>query len=278
MERRRVLQLLAVTATSCWGERWLPASALPVPASGAGPAPIPVGQVALAAQQGPRSEPLLPLFPLELVLFPHVNLPLHIFEPRYKEMIGDCLQNYWEFGILAVRDQRVESIGCTASIAEVLQRFPDGRMNILVRGRRRFEVSLLNEEKSYLRGNAQFFDDDVADPSAGAPEEVRQEAMRLYERLRERVELENEVFHQPRPTAGDAQLSFRLMAGLPAELGWKQDLLELRSERERLTRVMRYFEQLLEHLQGNPEQSPQRAGVAASGTIPRGEVSMSHSG
>jgi Lon protease-like protein len=238
MERRRVLQLLTVTAASVWAKPLLPASALP------------------AAQQSPRSEPLLPLFPLELVLFPHVNLPLHIFEPRYKEMIGDCLQNYWEFGILAVQNQRVQTIGCTASISEVLQRFPDGRMNILVRGRRRFEVSDLNEGKSYLRGNAKFFDDDTNDPAA---EEARQKALEIYNRLREQVELENETFHEPRPTAGDSQLSFRLMAGLPADLTWKQEMLELRSERERLAGVTRHIEQLLEHLDNPGQGAPQRA-------------------
>ncbi|MGH9783730.1 MAG: LON peptidase substrate-binding domain-containing protein [Terriglobia bacterium] len=256
MERRRVLQLLAATATSYWAERQLSASALPAPASGAGRAAIPVGRVALIAQQGPQSEPLLPLFPLQLVLFPHVNLPLHIFEPRYKEMIGDCLQNYWEFGILAVEGQSVRSIGCTASISEVLERFPDGRMNILVRGRRRFEVSDLNEEKSYLRGNAKFFDDDTPDP---APEDARQKVMELYNRLRERVDLENETFHEPRPTVSDSQLSFHLMAGLPADLIWKQELLELRSERERLAGVTRYLEQLLEHLENPGQSAPQRA-------------------
>ena len=241
MERRRILRLMAASATGLWAGRVLPGSVL---------------QQASAAQQGPSSEPLLPLFPLQLVLFPNVNLPLHIFEPRYKEMIGDCLQNYWEFGILAVADQSVRSIGCTASISEVLQRFPDGRMNILVRGRRRFEVSKLNEEKSYLRGNAKFFDDDAHDP---APEDARQKVMEIYNRLRERVELENETFHEPRPTANDAQLSFRLMAGVPAELNWKQELLEVRSESERLAGVTRYFEQLLEHLENPDKSDPQRA-------------------
>lgn len=255
MERRRILHLLAASATGLWARPLLPASALlsaANPAAGAGEAVIPAGRGAPIPQQSPRSEPLLPLFPLELVLLPHVNLPLHIFEPRYKEMIGDCLQNFWEFGILAVQDRKVQTIGCTASISEVLQRFPDGRMNILTRGRRRFEVSNLNEEKSYLRGNAKFFDDDVTDSPA---EEVRRQAMALYDRFRERVQLENEVFHEPRPTVNDSQLSFRLMAGVPAELAWKQELLELRSEQERLTRVIRYFEQLLEHLE-NPGQGP----------------------
>ena len=245
MERRKVLQFLAAAGTSLWAGTRLPASTLLEPRGLAGGAGSLSPGLALGPQDGPTiPDLLLPLFPLELVLFPHVNLPLHIFEERYKEMIGDCLRNQWEFGILAVQGESVQTFGCTASISEVLERFPDGRMNILTRGRRRFEVSQLNEDRSYLRGKPQFFDDDETTPSLG---DLPKQAIEVYDRLREVVELQNEAFHEPRPTAADSQLSFRLMAGLPADLGWKQELLELRSEHERLTRLIRYFEQLLEH-------------------------------
>ncbi|MGH9784755.1 MAG: LON peptidase substrate-binding domain-containing protein [Terriglobia bacterium] len=155
MQRRKVLQLLAAAAPNLWAATRLPASTLLEP-SGLAPKP-----------QGSVPDLLLPLFPLELVLLPHVNLPLHIFEERYKEMIGDCLKNQWEFGILAVQGEAVQTFGCTASISEVLERFPDGRMNILTRGQRRFEISQLNEDRSYLRGKPQFFDDDEAAPLLG---------------------------------------------------------------------------------------------------------------
>ena len=192
-----------------------------------------------------RPEPLLPLFPLDLVLLPQTNLPLHIFEERYKEMIGDCLANGWEFGMLAARSQGIEAIGCTASISKVLDRFPDGRMNILVRGRMRFEVSQFNREKSYLRAMPAFLDDDSAVP---APAE-RERAMSLYRRLTDVAELENEPFQDQTFSSTDTQLSYRMMSGVPAELSWKQDLLELRSERERLARVIDYFEKLLKQIE-----------------------------
>lgn len=245
MDRRQLLQFLAAAGTSLWARQRLSASALlEAPAS---------------PQVTPLPDGLLPLFPLELVLFPHVNLPLHIFEERYKEMIGECLRNQWEFGILAVVGETVKPIGCTASISEVLDRFPDGRMNILTRGRRRFEVSDLNEERSFLRGKPRFFDDgEEASDLADLPKQ----AIDLYDRLRRLVELENEVFHEPRPTAADLQLSFRLMAGLPVDVTWKQDLLELRSERERLTRVIRFFEQLVEHLEQFRKEQPPPGPVA----------------
>jgi len=199
----------------------------------------------LASQSIPRPEPLLPLFPLDLVLLPQTNLPLHIFEERYKEMIGDCLDNGWEFGMLAAGSQGIEAIGCTASISEVLDRFPDGRMNILVRGRRRFEISQLNREKSYLRGTPAFLDDDSEEP---VPAD-RERAMKLYRRLTDAAELENEPFQDHTFSSTDLQLSYRMMSGVPAELSWKQNLLELRSERERLALVMDYFEKLLKQIE-----------------------------
>ena len=167
-------------------------------------------------------------------------------------MIQDCLEKRWEFGMLAVQDQTVKSIGCTASISEVVTRFPDGRMNIMVRGGRRFEITQLNEEKSYLRGEPQFLDDDAAEPTA---EELRRRAMQLYDRLIELADIPSRAL-QDSPTYSDTQLSYRLMAAVPADLGWKQSLLELRSEPERLDRVIIYFEKLIEYLEKAPDPLP----------------------
>ena len=224
MERRRAIQLLAAAASGLWADPQFPAT----------------------LQDLPVRAPLLPLFPLDLVLFPHTNLPLHIFEERYKEMIQDCLKNQWEFGMLLVQDQSVKTIGCTASISEVVDRYPDGRLNILVRGQRRFEISMLNEAKSYLRGKPQFFEDEANEPAAD--EQFRQRAIQLYARLKELAEVVEQSLQEP-PTAMDTQLSYRLMAGLPGEPGWKQSLLELRSERERLALVTHYFEEWIEYFE-----------------------------
>ncbi|MCZ6751100.1 MAG: LON peptidase substrate-binding domain-containing protein, partial [Acidobacteria bacterium] len=202
-------------------------------------------------QDAPLTEPLLPLFPLSLVLFPSTNLLLHIFEERYKEMIQDCLQNQWEFGVLLVQNGSFENIGCTASISEVLHRYPDGRMNILVRGQRRFEISMLDQEKSYLRGKPQFFEDEETEPPG---EESRQQAIQLYHRLTELLKSPDRPRREPLPTFSDQQLSFQLMAQLPSDLGGKQRLLELRSERERLDRVIRYMRQLIDFLERAPGQ------------------------
>ncbi len=242
MERRRTLQLLASAATGLWATTTLRAASL-----------FEASVPNRASQDSPVANTLLPLFPLQLVLFPETNLPLHIFEPRYKEMIQDCLENGWEFGILLDEEGSVRDTGCTASISEVLDRFPDGRMNILVRGQRRFRVSVFDEERSYLRGNPQFVEDlrgESVDP------ELQRRGVQLNERLRELIRLENEPFHTPSPVRTDTQLSYRIMAGVPAVLDWKHDLLELRSESERLVKVVSYLEQLTERLESLPDTRP----------------------
>src|SRR5437764_305485 len=85
-------------------------------------------------------ESLLPIFPLPLVLFPTIPLPLHIFEPRYKEMIGECLERNAVFGIIHARQEEMAEIGCTAKILDVIKRYEDGRLDILAQGLRRFEI------------------------------------------------------------------------------------------------------------------------------------------
>ena len=122
---------------------------------------------------------LLPLFPLKVVLFPRTEIPLHIFEERYKEMIGECLEQRSEFGIVLLLDEGLASIGCTAAVKQVIRKFEDGRMDILVRGQRRFELAQLDQEKSYLRGEAQFFDDEAGEVPAG--DGGRRQALRFFE-------------------------------------------------------------------------------------------------
>jgi Lon protease-like protein len=251
MERRRIVQFLAMSGAGLWTQHRFR------------------GASRLNAQDTARPEPLLPLFPLDLVLLPHTNLPLHIFEPRYKEMIGDCLSNGWEFGMLAVEGRSVAAMGCTASITKVLDRFPDGRMNILVRGQRRFEISQLNDEKSYLRGRPQFFDDD---PEELPPSDLLERSMALYGRLKELATIETQAI-QDTPLSTDMQLSYRLIAGVPAELTWQQSLLELRSERKRLALIVDYLKELIEEFESLPDKrrSPNQR-IAGVSTLNRRNV------
>jgi ATP-dependent Lon protease len=176
---------------------------------------------------------LLPLFPLQVVLLPGGELPLHIFEERYKEMIEEVLKDRLEFGVVLASEKGIVNTGCTATVDRVLRRYPDGRMDIVTRGRRRFEIVMLNDERAYLRGSVDFFDDDQSAPPAP---EVQRRAIDGYN------ELQALSSNQPLDAAGsqDPQLSFRLAQPVP-DLGFRQTILATRSEAERLRQLADYF-------------------------------------
>ena len=203
---------------------------------------------------------LLPLFPLEIVLLPEELLPLHIFEDRYRMMIGECLQaqaegkGRQEFGVVILKGQSLSSVGCSARIVNLTRRYEDGRMDILTVGKRRFEILLTNKERPYLQGAVDFFDDEGPDtPSDQAAEDAITRFRDVMRKLRQASEM---PVHLPRPYR---YLSFRMAAALPADLEFKQHLLTLRNEPERLTLVQRALEILLNQLAQN-QDSQKKAG------------------
>ena len=103
---------------------------------------------------------LIPLFPLGVVLLPGLPLPLHIFEERYKQMIGECLEREQAFGVVAYTGSQIKSTGCTARVRDVLKRYEDGRLDIMTVGERRFVIYEQDESKPYLQGRIEFFDDE----------------------------------------------------------------------------------------------------------------------
>jgi Lon protease-like protein len=103
----------------------------------------------------------IPLFPLGLVLFPGMPLPLHIFEERYKLMINQCLDQNKEFGIVLFNGHQIQDIGCSAIILKVLKEYSDGKLDILCMGKKRFFIKKLLESKAYLESEVIFFDDEI---------------------------------------------------------------------------------------------------------------------
>lgn len=184
---------------------------------------------------------LLPLFPLDLVLFPETPLPLHIFEPRYKEMIGECLREKRAFGMLRSNGQKIAQAGCTAEIVELLRTYPDGRMDILTMGRNRFHLTELNDERSFFRGSVEFFEDERG---AGADDGLKQSTLEMHAEL-ERLAALDAI----RYDADNLYLSFQLAAQLPVDLDFKQTLLEIRSESERLRVLLDYYSKIIPKLQ-----------------------------
>jgi Lon protease-like protein len=182
---------------------------------------------------------LLPLFPLEVVLLPGTPLPLHIFEPRYKEMIGECLANDAPFGVVRALDEGIAEVGCTAEIITVTKEYPDGRMDLIAEGRKRFEVLELNQERSFLRAEVLLVPDE---PKAAAQEE-KVRAIQLHLEI---LSLAGAV--QDLSAADQNQLSFYLAGSLPLDLDFKQKLLAMRSEGERIQAVAGYLEGILPKL------------------------------
>jgi Lon protease-like protein len=181
-----------------------------------------------------------PLFPLGLVILPTELVPLHIFEERYKLMIGECLDGETEFGIVWLAEDGLREVGCSATVEQVLERMPDGRMNILVRGERPFQLVRRIEDMPYPAGDVEFLGDDEDEPD----EELAAEARETYADLVEHVTDE-------RPTI--ERLSELSAYGMAATIELspepKQALLEERSEDARLRVVSQLFELALQRLE-----------------------------
>jgi Lon protease-like protein len=179
----------------------------------------------------------LGLFPLGIVLLPTERVPLHIFELRYQELIGECLEDDREFGLVFAGDDRVRAVGTRAAVLEVLDRFPDGRLNVVVEGRERFRIVEETSGRSFFTATVEpFADEDVLSQRAD-----RERALELYRAL-------GRVVDQPveEPDLDSGVLSFELAARVDFGPERKQTLLELQSEPERLKEVCDLLERAAE--------------------------------
>lgn len=176
---------------------------------------------------------LLPLFPLPAVLLPGTPMPLHIFEDRYKQMVGKALEARTEFGVVQAGEGGILNIGCTAIVERVIKTYPDGSMDIIVVGRRRFEIILLDDEEAYLRAEVAFFDDEDSRP---APEELRALVLAELRALQKSGQESAGMLPDP----ADPNLSFKAAFFVP-DLPFRQTLLALRSETERLKQVSEFL-------------------------------------
>lgn len=196
-------------------------------------------------------ELLVPLFPLEVVLLPEEPLPLHIFEDRYRQMIRECLEaksqgsGKQEFGVVLAKEQEMRNVGCGAKIVNVTRKYPDGRMDILTVGTRRFEILFTNQDRPYLRGAIEYFDDETG--ADMAEDQEADQAINLFRSAMQRLRKSSDMpIHFPRPYR---HLSFRIAAPLPLDLDFKQQLLLIRDEMERLRKVTRVMEVLITQLE-----------------------------
>ncbi len=179
------------------------------------------------------------IFPLGLALLPGETVPLHIFEERYKRLIDERRHGEAEFGVVLAEEDRLSVIGCSAVVSAVIEEMEDGRMNILIEGRRRFRIDEIIEpydaEADYLRATVQFFDDEEMSSEA-----ARDEAADAFIVLLDAMGVPGAEIPE-----GDAPLSFRLAGAVDFGAEVKQTLLESRSENERLVNLTTAFRALV---------------------------------
>ncbi len=168
------------------------------------------------------------LFPLGLVLLPAEQVPLHIFEPRYQELIGESLEQGIPFGIVYADDDGLRRVGTLATVSDVTERFEDGRLNIVVEGGERFRLLELTSGRTFVTATVEPFDDQD-DPAVG-PDIER--ALALFARL---AELTGSDLESPDPAT--PELSFAVASRFELSPDLKQELLTESSERVRLVRL-----------------------------------------
>ena len=185
----------------------------------------------------------IPLFPLNVVLMPGAPLPLHIFEDRYKQMVDECLQQESEFGMVFSDESGTRKVGCTAKIVELVERYDDGRMLILVEGSRRFRLNNVLTGKPYYVGEIEFFEEEPEEQDVQA---LAEECIALLERVVEAA-TEGSVGIEIDPPYKN--LSFAIACRVEFEAETRQQILELTSERERLEKVRELLTSAAERLE-----------------------------
>ena len=185
----------------------------------------------------------IPLFPLNVVLMPGAPLPLHIFEDRYKQMVNECLEQESEFGMVFADEAGTRKVGCTAKIVELVERYDDGRMLILVEGSRRFRLNNVLTGKPYYVGEIEFFEEEPEEPDV---QTLAEECIALLERVVEAA-TEGSVGIEIEPPYRN--LSFAIAGRVEFEAETRQQILELTSEKERLEKVKELLTAAAERLE-----------------------------
>ena len=190
----------------------------------------------------PRRVERLPLFPLRTVLFPHTTLPLHIFEERYKLMIGRCIEQRSPFGVVLIRSgeeaggpAEPHEIGTTARVTQA-QRLPDGKMNLVAYGERRFRILALDTSEAYLQGDVELLDSDDGDAS-GVAEAAAHVAALFNEHLRLVLAISGQWIRRLDLPSNAATLADYVAGNAELPQDEKQALLETQSLAARLSRL-----------------------------------------
>jgi Lon protease-like protein len=195
----------------------------------------------------------IPLFPLGLVLFPGQAVPLHIFEPRYRQMTRLCIETRSPFGIVYVHDSNVAQTGCAAMIVKILNEYEDGRSDILTLGQKAFRLMCTHADNAYLEADIGYLDEDFSGIDAGVSEQI----VKLYEQCHEIL---YDGHPPPLETGSDVSLAYHVASELPLDVDFRQALLEMRSEAERQRHLVVRLKQWYPQLQKRDRVREQSAG------------------
>lgn len=184
---------------------------------------------------------LLPLFPLNMVLFPEESVPLHIFEPRYKLMIADCERTKSPFGLILSLDEKLAQVGCTAKIVRRLQEHEDGSFDIMVMGLNKFQMNEIVDGEAYMRIEPTWLEDDTSDIDSNKMERLITQHMRLLELAGRTVRpaLYQDVVH----------VSYVIGRNAGLNLEQKQMLLELLSENDRIAFLVEHMARFIPEIE-----------------------------
>jgi len=191
----------------------------------------------------------IPIFPLDIVLFPGQAMPLHIFEPRYREMTRLCIDTQSPFGVVNVSGVKLAQTGCSAVIAKVLKEYEDGRSDILAAGQSAFQVIRTHEDIAYMEADVEYLEEDFTGVNSAVSDQLELLCNQCHHLL----------YGQDAPrfeTEGGISLAYHVASELPIDVAIRQRLLEIRSEAERQLRLVAHLAdwypqlQQREHLRG----------------------------
>jgi Lon protease-like protein len=184
------------------------------------------------------------LFPLNLVLVPGEQAPLHIFEPRYRELIAECLDFGADFGLLLEDDEGMREVGVRCAVVEVTDRFPDGRLNVVVEARERFQLLELTEGRSFRTAEVEEVPDETDTPT----EDEMEECLAAYARVIAAADVEVDEIDLDADS-----IAYQIASRIDFGTEIKQGLLEIRSERERVIRLAPMLSQAAEAVERESE-------------------------
>ncbi len=184
----------------------------------------------------------IPLFPLDIVLFPGQAVPLHIFEPRYREMTRRCIDAQSPFGIIFLHEGKLAQTGCSAMIVKVLKEYEDGRSDILAAGQNAFRLVRTYNENPYLEAEVEYLEEDFTEIDSAVSSRLEDLCDQCHQLL----------YGEDAPrfeTEGGISLAYHVASELPVDPAVRQSLLEIRSEALRQVRLVAHLTEWYPQLQ-----------------------------